>query len=54
MGTVPQKERRKLLISPEEDLYYYTDVIDPHLGIVSIYTSHKFNLCYILKYSHKQ
>lgn len=54
MGLSNGKEKKKFEINQDDDLEFYTDVLDPNLGPVKIYTSRKFHLCYILKYEKNQ
>lgn len=48
MGASTSKYK-KLEVPSEDDLEFYINIVDPHLGPVSIYTTRKYHLCYILK-----
>jgi hypothetical protein len=50
MGSRNGSPRRPIETLTEADLEFYTELADPQLGSVKIYTSRKYHLCFILKY----
>lgn len=53
MGSSGSSQKKQHISNEQEELVFYTNVDDPNLGEVRIYTSRKIPLCYILKYERK-